>query len=1135
MKKVIMSILCIMLVFTLMPLGTWTEAAYAAEEMYAVYTGEISALSASTLTPARADGVRESYFSGSHGEGGWDTECGNDEWVMLAYKDGSSYKRITGEISVTAKEGPSDGLEVRHERGNAGYCDENGEWIEINRDTDLYTISCKKSGIYTLTDSTGHSMDIKVRYPQTAFFTTDTPSEETLIGNNLNFVPENGEMSLYLIIQDYKDWEGGNFGAPVIRSEDFINENRLDSSGFNPNDYYTLTEVSSPDERNKVYKVTVKEALMYLDFRSLRVSIKMPGGWEWNRQINLEDPMEYHNSDFVEEPTMVCFWPNDMSWTDGKTATLVEDNWANTSFVKTYRGSSGMRVSPVDMQTSIFAIRTGDAKTRTYSYKLISGDISIVPCDGTAETVYIEKEHRDSYWSNEKSKEIFVDGGFTAYNYSMDHSGQYAVSDSEGHRMVIGVEVDDFAFFSSMDFSEDTYINNVVFPMEGTSATAYLVMRDGWQLERFAGLKINEQDFRERNNLPSSSKMSDYVSFKDITPSGADYRIWEFTFKDTLMSIPDRGFEVQYFNTEDDGSRSRWINVISPYDDMGQFDTTPQVVAVYDSDIAWTDGKMLTVKNDNWVLTSFASFFGETFGITTSPGIESRFVAALRIGDSETKTYSYQIIDNLTMADLPSGVKAEIRHETKSELMDDEKGEWITCPEYPVQVINFSRCGEYTLKDSEGNNFKIGVVLPETGFYSAPERTEANFLNELLFDSPVGEIKECYIIVNKKQNTKVRDFRLNTERFLRENNLPDNFNMNNIAAFSLYSSNENQNVYKVAINSTVSNFRQNCLEFITEFSEDWGSWEHYTNLYCHGGNSELEGKTGLYIAVNGNEGMEITPNSEGIYEIPVVTTSEGAIVLLNNGEPVPFEVTPEDGDFHVGHDSAFAEFNASFLFDNGEFTGEEKVFNLKFRTEEVKIVFTDALKGAGSQVKAKVLTKVQNLKASLTKYNSVKISWTKQEIADGYRVYAKKGTGSYALLKTTTANSYTAADLSKGVKYTFKVVPYVKDGSSKLSGPLATVTSTTLKKVSSVKAAKSGTKVKVSWSNIAGESGYQISKSTSKTKTSIVKTVASTSATYSTVTATKGKTYYYKVRAYKTVNGKKVYGPWSTAVAYTRK
>ncbi len=173
-------------------------------------------------------------------------------------------------------------------------------------------------------------------------------------------------------------------------------------------------------------------------------------------------------------------------------------------------------------------------------------------------------------------------------------------------------------------------------------------------------------------------------------------------------------------------------------------------------------------------------------------------------------------------------------------------------------------------------------------------------------------------------------------------------------------------------------------------------------------------------------------------------------------------------------------------------------------------------------------------------YNDVKATWKKSTGANGYMVYYKKASASkWSSPVSTTKTTYTKKNLAAGTKYTFKVVPYYKAADGKKyydTAQYKSASTTTLKKVTGVKVVKSGTKVKVSWTNINGETGYQISKMTKKSATQKTPlTVKSATAKSKLVKATKGKTYYYKVRAYKTVDGKKIYGPWSVVKAFKRK
>ncbi|MDO4175281.1 MAG: hypothetical protein Q4D42_11010 [Eubacteriales bacterium] len=70
---------------------------------------------------------------------------------------------------------------------------------------------------------------------------------------------------------------------------------------------------------------------------------------------------------------------------------------------------------------------------------------------------------------------------------------------------------------------------------------------------------------------------------------------------------------------------------------------------------------------------------------------------------------------------------------------------------------------------------------------------------------------------------------------------------------------------------------------------------------------------------------------------------------------------------------------------------------------------------------------------------------------------------------------------------------------------------------------------KVSWNNVSGASGYQIMTGGNSSMTVDDATYTTTGSSKS-ISYTRGKkafTRYFKVRVYKTVNGKKIYGGWS--------
>ena len=177
----------------------------------------------------------------------------------------------------------------------------------------------------------------------------------------------------------------------------------------------------------------------------------------------------------------------------------------------------------------------------------------------------------------------------------------------------------------------------------------------------------------------------------------------------------------------------------------------------------------------------------------------------------------------------------------------------------------------------------------------------------------------------------------------------------------------------------------------------------------------------------------------------------------------------------------------------------------------------------------------ETVTAELYGHDDVKVRWEKSENANGYYVYYKKATSSkFSLLGRTTKTSYKKSGLTDGAAYEFQVIPYYKSssGTRYKSLDVAETSVVTLKKVNKpTVAANEAGGVVVEWTTIEGATGYQISQATSSKKTKIAEPVE-ISEGKAILEAPEGKTRYYKVRAYKEVDGKKIYAPWSSVKSF---
>lgn len=218
-----------------------------------------------------------------------------------------------------------------------------------------------------------------------------------------------------------------------------------------------------------------------------------------------------------------------------------------------------------------------------------------------------------------------------------------------------------------------------------------------------------------------------------------------------------------------------------------------------------------------------------------------------------------------------------------------------------------------------------------------------------------------------------------------------------------------------------------------------------------------------------------------------------------------------------------SELGGSFAKDNGNLNSGYPV--LSWQNADRNIAVTGAKVDIG---------KVSGLKADTYGTSYLTLTWDKVADAEEYRIQ-KYSSGSYKTVKTlsgSAAATYKVSGLTSGSGYRFRVVASrtkyditAKSYSNALYAPVkpGKVTLSRLRTGSSHY-------ITASWKKKTG-TGYQVRLATNSKFTSGVKTYKVTS--YKTLSKKmtklkKGRTYYVKVRAYKTYGGRTVYGSYSS-------
>lgn len=180
---------------------------------------------------------------------------------------------------------------------------------------------------------------------------------------------------------------------------------------------------------------------------------------------------------------------------------------------------------------------------------------------------------------------------------------------------------------------------------------------------------------------------------------------------------------------------------------------------------------------------------------------------------------------------------------------------------------------------------------------------------------------------------------------------------------------------------------------------------------------------------------------------------------------------------------------------------------------------------------------VQNFNYSSVTTNSITLNWNANPNATGYVIYRMDNTTNsqyvkFAVLGNKNTTTFTDKKVTSGRCFYYQIKAYLKDGDNfYYSSPQTVKLGTCPDAVTGLTVTQQTSgKINIKWNKVSGASGYIVYRMDYKTngKYKAIITVDSNSTSISNVGLESGRPYYYRVRAYKEVYGKKFYGGYPT-------